>query len=237
MKLNKFSYEGKTITFEFKDGVRMVNATEMAKPFNKRVNDFLRLSSTQTFVSVLSEQYGDSLNVDNQTVTENILRVSKGGLRPDLKGTWMCEILALKFAAWLSAPFEIWVYERIKEILTNGETRLDNREPNGFATTLRIIADQMERLELTGIDHESRISEIEAKLTSADENYYTIAGFCTLHGINCPLAKAKAWGKIATSISNEKNYPMGVAHSERYGKVKTYHREVLEQSILRNPLK
>ncbi|MDR1371256.1 MAG: KilA-N domain-containing protein, partial [Dysgonamonadaceae bacterium] len=32
-------------------------------------------------------------------------------------GTWMHEILALKFAAWLDPDFEVWVYLTIRDIL------------------------------------------------------------------------------------------------------------------------
>lgn len=40
MKTNQiFQYNGSSITFQKGDNV-MVNATEMAKPFNKRPNDF-----------------------------------------------------------------------------------------------------------------------------------------------------------------------------------------------------
>ena len=41
-KLTKFEYEGHRISFEFSDGSKMINATQMAKPFGKMVADFLR---------------------------------------------------------------------------------------------------------------------------------------------------------------------------------------------------
>ena len=40
------------------------------------------------------------------------------GGTPEMQGTWMDERLALKFAAWLSPKFEIWIYDTIYEILT-----------------------------------------------------------------------------------------------------------------------
>ena len=49
MSIKKFNYEGKPISFEFSDGNKMINATEMAKPFKKKVNDFLRLNGTKGF--------------------------------------------------------------------------------------------------------------------------------------------------------------------------------------------
>ncbi|GJM34786.1 MAG: hypothetical protein DHS20C18_37870 [Saprospiraceae bacterium] len=55
--------------------------------------------------------------------------------------------LALKFAAWLSPRFELWAYDRIQELLLSGETRLREIAPSGFATTLRLLAEQWEQQE------------------------------------------------------------------------------------------
>jgi hypothetical protein len=227
----KFNYNQNSIRFEFKDGNRMINATEMAKPFGKRVGDFLRLDGTKLYVELLEKRYVDSLNVDNQQVNKEVLRIVKGGTDAQLQGTWMDEKLALKFAAWLSAEFELWVYDRIQELLLTGITELKSTAPEGFATTLRLLADKFEEQEKVNTNHNQRITEIEAKILSSDENYYTIAGYCSKNRIDCPLQKAKIWGKLATSLSREMNHETGVAHDERYGQVRTYHVNVLEKAI------
>ena len=72
-----------------------------------------------------------------------------------------------------------------------------------------------------------RIDELEAKITSVDDHYYTIAGYCSLKKIPCPLDKAKEWGKLATRLCRERNVPTGTAHDERFGKVRTYHEDIL----------
>ena len=60
-EITKFDYEGQSISFEFADGNKMINATEMAKPFKgKLVADFLRLKSTQEYIALLEERYGNS---------------------------------------------------------------------------------------------------------------------------------------------------------------------------------
>lgn len=69
----------------------MVNATEMAKPFNKRPNDFLILKSTNELTNSLSAKTGIP-------VTDLVI-VNQGG---NNQGTWMHEDLALVFAQWLS---------------------------------------------------------------------------------------------------------------------------------------
>ena len=230
----QFDYEGQSISFEFADGNKMINATQMAKPFKgKLVADFLRLKSTKDYILVLESRYGDSHNGGKREV----LRVVQGGT-PELQGTWMDEMLALKFAAWLNPYFEVWVYERIQELLTTGETRLRGIAPSGFAATLRLLAEQWEKQEQINeevrdeLDKTAeRLDELEAKIVSVDDKYYTIAGYCNLKKIPCPLHLAKEWGKKATALSRQRDIPTGTAHDERYGKVRTYHEDILKEVI------
>lgn len=233
--LRKFEYEGKMISFEFSDGNKMINATEMIKPFkNKRVNDFLRLKQTKEYILALEKRYGNSRNGDQHEV----LRVVQGGI-PELQGTWMDEKLALKLAAWLSVDFELWVYDRIYELLIQGKTELFTHRPNmGLVKSIRLIADQLEyhEQELGEIKDDlshvkDYISDLEAKITSIDENYYSVSGYCALNAIACPLDKAQTWGYLATKLSNQKDFPIGKAYDAKYGNVNTYHHSILEQVV------
>lgn len=65
-----FSYNGNDITFKTENGITYVNATEMAKPFRKRPNDYLSLSSVNELINAITRKYG---NADFQPVT--IIRV------------------------------------------------------------------------------------------------------------------------------------------------------------------
>ena len=234
--ITQFDYEGQQISFEFADGNKMINATEMAKPFKgKMVADFLRLKSTKDYITLLEERYGNS----HIATRREVLRVIKGGDAAEgLQGTWMDELLALKFAAWLSPRFELWVYDRIQELLATGETRLKDIPPSGFAATLRLLAEQWEKQEQINeemreeLDQTAeRLDQLEAKITSVDDHYYTIAGYCNLHRIPCPLHKAKEWGKAATALSRQRGIATGTAHDERYGKVRTYHEDILKEVV------
>lgn len=111
MKTNQiFQYNGSSITFQKGDNV-MVNATEMAKPFNKRPNDFLILKSTNELTNSLSAKTGIPVT--------GLVIVNQGG---NNQGTWMHEDLALVFAQWLSPDFYLWCNDRIKELLQYGIT-------------------------------------------------------------------------------------------------------------------
>lgn len=138
----KFDYEGQHISFEFADGNRMINATEMARPFAKRVNNFLRMEGTKEYILVLESRYADSRNGEKREV----LRVVQGGT-PERQGTWMDEKLALKFAAWLSPYFELWVYDRIEELLLTGKTEISGFQPSNVIKGLRLVVEQLEQQE------------------------------------------------------------------------------------------
>lgn len=234
-KITKFDYDGVDISFEFADGSRMINATEMIKPFkNKRINDFLRLKQTKEYIEALESRYGNSRNDDKQEV----LRVIQGGT-PELQGTWMAEKLALKFAAWLAVDFELWIYDRIFELLITGKTEIEDHKPtNAVIKSIRLIADQLESHEKELGDIKTDIGEIkeyvsdlEAKITSIDEKYYSVSGYCSLQGIPCPLDKAKGWGYSATKESNKKGIAIGKAYDAKYGSINTYHIDVLKNVI------
>jgi hypothetical protein len=88
----------------------MVNATQMATIFGKRVDVFLKSDHAQAFIEALLLV---PKNVENETLStpnggnkfkylrDEILKTNKRG------GTWMHRILALKFAAWLDPNFEV----------------------------------------------------------------------------------------------------------------------------------
>lgn len=139
--IQRFEYQGNAITFNTGDGI-MVNATEMAKSFGKRVNDWLRLAATREFLKALADYRGNSKAgipalAENQHVTEgdgeplqahptDFVKVVHGG-KNGKHGTWFHEDVAMEFARWLSPKFAIWTNDRIKELVTRGHT-----ETGGF---------------------------------------------------------------------------------------------------------
>ena len=64
--LLKYAYQGSEVTFSNGENV-MVNATQMAKAFGKRPNDWLSLPSTKEFLDELTDTR-KSCNVEYQAV-------------------------------------------------------------------------------------------------------------------------------------------------------------------------
>jgi len=108
MQVVKFIYENSEIEFELGKNL-MVNATEMAKIFDRKVEAFTRNENTILFISeCLKSENSRFLGIKN----EQDLIISK-----QKSGTWMHRILALKFAAWLSPAFELWVFVTIDNLI------------------------------------------------------------------------------------------------------------------------
>ena len=102
-----FQYHGNPISFHKGENL-MVNATQMAKPFNKSPKDFLKTEQSKRFIEALSEV--------KKILSSDLVKVTYG----NNGGTWMHEDVALEFARWLSPAFAIWCNDRIKELLMKG---------------------------------------------------------------------------------------------------------------------
>ncbi len=92
-----------------KDNNMMVNATEMAKVFGKRIDHFLKTDHATEFINALelTPFGGSSAPFKRGEIIKTVNGVN----------TYMHRILALKFAAWLSPQFEVWVYSTIERLM------------------------------------------------------------------------------------------------------------------------
>lgn len=104
--LQVLRYEDKPVTFDFSADV-MVNATQMAKCFNKQVHEWLRLPSTKEYIDALKETKGFSLSLVET-------REGRNG------GTWMHRSAAIEFARWCSPKFGVWCNEQILNHYVDG---------------------------------------------------------------------------------------------------------------------
>ena len=105
-----FNYQGSNIPFELTGNDVMINATEMAKPFGKKISEWKRLPSTQEYLNAILDMGFSRI--------ENLIISSKGGSHNGSRGgTWMYRLVALEFARWLSPEFSVWCNMKIDEII------------------------------------------------------------------------------------------------------------------------
>lgn len=198
--VQNFKYNGNNIAFQLGENV-MVNATEMAKPFNKRPAKWLELPSTNEFLSALRTiRKSDSLI---QTVE------GRNG------GTWLHEDVAIEFARWLSPAFAIWCNDRIKELLRYGitatqvtvETIIANPE-----TGIKLLqALQEERRERELLRQRSEAQSEQLKLSAPKVQYFDTV--LTSTNTYTATQVAKEFGYGAETL-NRKLCEMGIHYKQ-----------------------
>lgn len=148
MSLLEYQYEGYPIDFVFGHDL-MVNATEMAKIFNKDITEFLRLESTKKLIDALEKSSirpyrtgespvrSDNFYELNGTIKYKSLDmvplviIRKGGENGGV--TWIHRYLAIEFATWVNIDFKIWTLRTIDKLLssyTNARRVLALRKKN-----------------------------------------------------------------------------------------------------------
>jgi prophage antirepressor len=74
-----------------------------------------------------------------------------------------------------------------------------------------------------------RLTKIEAKITTKNEDYFTISGYSNIIGKKVPLQTAIALGRKAAKICVQRDIPMGNEYDAKYGFVKSYPTEILKE--------
>lgn len=210
-----------TIAFDFANGQLMVNATEMAKPFGKAPKDFLRTQSAQEYIRAFSDRL--------KCPTDEVVKIVQGGVS-ESQGTWFHQKIALRFAQWLSPEFAIWVDEKIEELLTTGKTELLPASPLSLA---RQMLEAMEMHEARISNVETRVNVIAAKVSTINDEYFSISGYYKLLGRRWDLSptSAQQLGKRLARASQLNGYDVMQTHDAKYGHVNTYHKDVLKSVL------
>lgn len=101
------------------------NLNDIAKPFSKRVNNWMRLKSTQELLKAFREDPSYNGTVpfyDRELRSESTGKFVPGG------GIFAHPDIAIQFAQWCSPAFALWVSRQIRHLLTYGEVNIHYRE-------------------------------------------------------------------------------------------------------------
>lgn len=88
---------------------------------------------------------------------------------------------------------------------------------------------QLDAVKQEQASQRSEIADIRAKVETSPRDYYTVAGYASLRGINVDVKRASLLGRKASKLSREYGVDIGEAHSEIFGRVNTYHVDVLAE--------
>lgn len=130
--------DGNMVPFERHGDNVWVNLTEMARPFGKHVNDWLRQKSTREYLlfarSMLVHEYSVSCHIvrngnsrfgQSDSITPEPVIIRKGGITGE-QGTWCTDFrIAMRFAQWLSPEFA-WYVDDLLMRIARGERVLGN---------------------------------------------------------------------------------------------------------------
>lgn len=193
-------YQGVTIRIR-ED--RYVCLTDMAKANNRKVAQWLLLSSTKTYIEALVQVVGKPTSV--------LLEVGHG------TPTWAHPKLAIRFAQWCSDSFAVQVDFWIDELMTTGKVSIAPEQPplslmqqiaamalasHEQNVQIELIKQQQalesSRLdELTDVVHQHD-SEIE-RLFSPNGDYFSVVGYAKSRKLSIGLKTASAIGKKCTA--------------------------------------
>jgi hypothetical protein len=98
-----------------------INATKIAKKFNKKPETFLKTKSVKDYIVALKSATG----------IQEIVIVRQGGV-PEEQGTWIHKKLIVSFARWLDVKFAVWCDFTIEEILKTGSYSLQKEEKSEY---------------------------------------------------------------------------------------------------------
>ncbi len=118
--------------------------------------------------------------------------------------------------------------ENIIKPMTSGELLMTQAQ--GMIALEKVQQAQAEQIALQN----ERLSKIEAKITTKNEDYFTISGYSNIVGRRVPLQQAISMGKKAAKLCIQRDIPMGNEYDAKYGFVKSYPTEVLKEVFANN---
>lgn len=118
MKTLEFIYQENILHFLVNptDKNVMVNATEMAKMFDKRTAKYLKTDSTKSFIIALERAPFGARSEGDQPLNGGRSNPKMIDNRGHM-GIYFNRKLALDFAAWLDVDFRVWIIDIIDELL------------------------------------------------------------------------------------------------------------------------
>jgi len=207
-----FSYGSKQI--------RVIKDNE-GKPWwiAKDVCNILELTNVAMSVKGLDDDEKGVSKVYTLGGEQELLTVNEPGLytliirsnKPDAK----------KFKRWIT-------HEVLPSIRKTGKYEIDSLSEIDLIIK---SAQALKKIELKQIDHDNRLSILEAKShhNSGHTGYWTITAWCKLNNLNITLVEAMQKGRDAVKLSREWGVEIGKVRDERYGEVNSYREDLLDE--------
>ena len=195
---------------------KTISSLEVAEMVEKEHKNLMR--DVRNYVSELNQLkiepvdfFLESTYKDGKGENRSCYEITKKG----------CEFIAHKLTGIKGTKFTALYINRFHDM----EEQL---KPKSSAEMLLMYAQQFYEQEqrLQSVEH--NIKQLEAKITTHDENYYTIAGYASLRGIKVDVNRANMYGRKASKLSREYGYEVSKTQDPRFGTVNMYHVDILK---------
>lgn len=195
---------------------KTISSLEVAEMVEKEHKNLMR--DVRNYVAELNQLKIEPVDF----FQESKYKDGKGEERPCYNITKKgCEFIAHKLTGIKGTKFTALYINRFHDM----EEQLKSKSS---AEMLLIYAQQFYEQEqrLQSVEH--NIKQIEATITTHDENYYTIAGYASLRGIRVDVNRANMYGRKASKLSKEYGYDVTKTQDPRFGTVNMYHADILK---------
>ena len=128
--------------------------------------------------------------------------------------------------------FQDWVFsEVLPQIRRRGAYEVQAPTPTDPLLLIAHLAQSAYEIQQKQVEMDNRLIKVEQKQQQLDQDndHFTIKGYCTLHRLDLSNGKMSALSKKAKKLSDVKGYTYYEITDPRWGKVRTYHIDILTE--------
>ena len=188
----------------------------------KELHEFLEVRSKfADWIKNRISEYDFTVNQDFTTVSKNL---ENGGRSIEY-------YITLDMAKELSMVERNEKGKQARKYFIECEKKLTQPKPMTQIELIAGIANQMAEQERKSLELDNRLQVVEQKQQqlNQDNDHFTIKGFCSLHQLDLSNGKMSALSRKAKKLSDVKDYTYHEITDPRWGKVRTYHKDILTE--------
>lgn len=207
----------------YKKTITSLELVEQINLFRKEEGKDTELQH-KTMLAIIRDEFEEEIN--EQKILPVEYKDKKGEKRPMFELTIaQGKQVLLRESKFVRKRVVEWLesLEQASKPMSAGEILMTQAQ--GMIAIERAQQEQAKQIALQN----ERLTKIEAKITTKNEDYFTISGYSNIVGKRVPLQQAISMGKKAAKLCIQREIPMGNEYDAKYGFVKSYPTEILKE--------
>ena len=212
----------------YKKTITSLELVEQINLFRKEEGKDTELQH-KTMLAIIRDEFEEEIN--EQKILPVEYKDKKGEKRPMFELTIaQGKQVLLRESKFVRKRVVEWLesLEQASKPMSAGEILMTQAQ--GMIAIERAQQEQAKQIALQN----ERLTKIEAKITTKNEDYFTISGYSNIVGRRVPLQQAISMGKKAAKLCIQREIPMGNEYDAKYGFVKSYPTEILKEVFANN---